>query len=83
MQVLNLSNFLHLWRRGFVFSGRIFIRAEINVSLMMKTHISISIDEVDRLKLANQKFGCGDKVKATDLVLWAVQVVLAAYDHEA
>lgn len=59
------------------------MRAEINVSLMMKTHISISIDEVDRLKLANQKFGCGDKVKTTDLVLWAVQVVLAAYDHEA
>lgn len=50
---------------------------------MMKTHISIELEDVDKLKLANQKFGCGDKVSSSELVGWAVQMVLAAYDHEA
>ena len=50
---------------------------------MMKTHISIELEDIDKLKLANQKFGCGDMVSSSELVSWAVQVVLVAYEHEA
>ena len=50
---------------------------------MLKTHISISLEDVDKLKLANQTFGCGDKVSSSEVVSWAVQMVIAAYDHEA
>ena len=50
---------------------------------MMKVHISIPIEDLDKLKLANQKFDCGDDVlSGSQLVSWAVQMVLAAYDHE-
>ena len=50
---------------------------------MMKTHISLTLDDLDKLKLANQKFGCGDKVSSSELVSWAVQMVISAYEHEA
>lgn len=50
---------------------------------MIKTHISIELDDVAKLKLANQKFGCSDKVSSSELVSWAVQMVISAYDHEA
>ena len=49
---------------------------------MIKTHVSIERVDVDKLKLANQKFGGGDKVSSSELVSWAVQVVISAYDHE-
>lgn len=50
---------------------------------MMKTHISIELEDIDKLKLANQMFGCGDKVSSSELVSWAVQMVISAYGHEA
>jgi len=49
---------------------------------MMKIHISLEREDVDKLKLANQKFGCGDKVSSSELVSWAMQIVISAYDHE-
>ena len=50
---------------------------------MMKIHISIPIENIDKLKLANNRFDCGDEVlSGSELVSWAVQMVLAAYDHE-
>jgi hypothetical protein len=50
---------------------------------MIKTHISLEREDVAMLKLANQKFGCGDKVSSSELVSWAVQMVISAYEHEA
>ena len=59
------------------------MRAERNISSMIKTHISLEREDIAMLKLANQRFGCGDKVSSSELVSWAVQMVISAYDHEA
>lgn len=50
---------------------------------MMKTHISLEREDIAKLKLANQRFGCGDKVSSSELVGWAVQMVISADEHEA
>lgn len=61
----------------------LFISVKHNISSMIKTHISISLDDVALLRRANQKFGCGDKVSSSELVGWAVHMFLVAYEHEA
>ena len=51
---------------------------------MMKIHISIDREDIDQLKLAEKAYGCGgDILSAPALVSWAVQMVIAAYEHEA
>ena len=50
---------------------------------MVGVNIKLSIEDIDKLKLANQMFGCGDKISSTELVVWAVQMVIATYEHEA
>jgi len=50
---------------------------------MIGVNIKLPIEDIDKLKLTNQKFGCGDKVSSTELVKWAVQLVISAYDCEA
>lgn len=51
----------------------------------MKIHIELPLDDIDNLKLAHDFFSCGsdEVLSGTQLVSWAVQMVIAAYEHEA
>lgn len=51
----------------------------------MKIHISLSLDDVERLKAAHEFFGCDtdEVLSGSDLVNWAVRMVVAAHEHEA
>ena len=66
-----------------MFFRHAFIRSEINTP-SMKVHISISLDDIDKLKAAEKEFGFSDEVlSASDLVGWAAQMVIATHEYKA
>jgi len=49
----------------------------------MKINVVLPIDEVEKLGLANRRFDCSDEIlSGSQLVSWAVHMVLAAYDQD-
>lgn len=50
---------------------------------MMAVTIPLSLEDLDKLKRANQKFGVGDEIlTAKRLIEWAVQMTILASEYE-
>ena len=50
---------------------------------MMKVCVPLTLEDLDKLKLANQKFGVGDEIlPAKNLIEWAIQMTIAASEYE-
>ena len=49
----------------------------------MNVTVPLSLEDLDKLKLANQKFGVGDEILAAKkLIEWAVQVTIEASEYK-
>lgn len=49
----------------------------------MSVCVPLTLEDLDKLKLANQKFGVGDEIlPAKNLIEWAVQTVIIASEYE-
>lgn len=50
---------------------------------MMKVTVHITLEDLEKLKLANRKFGVGDDIlSAKNLIEWAFQTTIDASEYE-
>lgn len=51
---------------------------------MMSVCVPLTLEDLDKLKAANQKFGVGDEIlPAKQLIEWAIMMTIAASEYES